>query len=53
MNSYRAAQCNLPKGTYAEAYFFVPSFPFADLRNLLPPSPNLKPFYISDQYGFL
>ena len=28
MNFYRAAQCNAPKGNYAEAYSFVPSFPF-------------------------
>ena len=28
MNSYRAAQCNAPKGNYAEAYSFIPSFPF-------------------------
>ena len=53
MNSYRAAQCNAPKGSFAEAYFFTPSFPFADIRNILPPSPKLRPFYIENQHGFL
>ena len=36
MNSYRAAQCNAPKGKYAEAYSFIPSFPFSDIREILP-----------------
>ncbi|MDA9171531.1 PIG-L family deacetylase, partial [Alphaproteobacteria bacterium] len=39
MNSYRSAQCNSPKGTYAEAYCFINSFPFSDIRNILPESP--------------
>ena len=26
MNSYRAAQCNMPKGSYAEAYYYKNSF---------------------------
>ena len=53
MNGYRAAQCNSPLGTYAEAYSFDPSFPFADIRNILPPSPQLRKFQISDVNGFL
>jgi LmbE family N-acetylglucosaminyl deacetylase len=53
MNSYRAAQCNAPKGSYAEAYSFFPSFPFSDIRNILPPSPKIRPFYIENKYGFL
>ena len=53
MNSYRAAQCNAPKGKYAEAYAFDPSFPFSDIREILPPSLKLKPFHIDDQHGFL
>ena len=53
MNSYRSAQCNLPKGSFAEAYCFTPSFPFSDIRNILPPSPKLRPFYIQKQHGFL
>ena len=53
MNGYRAAQCNSPIGTFAEAYCFDPSFPFSDIRNILPPSPKLRPFHISDVNGFL
>ena len=53
MNSYRAAQCNAPKGCFAEGYSFTHSFPFADIRNILPPSPKLRPFYIENQHGFL
>ena len=53
MNSYRAAQCNAPKGKYAEAYSFTSSFPFSDIRDLLPPSLKLRPFHIDSQNGFL
>ena len=53
MNSYRAAQCNAPKGNYAEAYSFTPSFPFLDIREVLPSSLKLRPFHINNQYGFL
>ena len=53
MNSYRAAQCNAPKGSFAEAYSFTHSFPFAEIRSILPPSPKLRPFYIENQQGFL
>ncbi len=53
MNSYRAAQCNAPKGHYAEAYSFTPSFPFADIREILPSALKLRPFHIEDQLGFL
>ena len=53
MNSYRAAQCNAPKGTYAEAYSFMPSFPFTDIREILPSSFKLRPFHIDNQNGFL
>ena len=53
MNSYRAAQCNSPKGCFAEGYSFTPSFPFSDIREILPPSPKLRSFYIEDQHGFL
>ena len=31
-NSFRAAQCNSPIGTFAEAYKFNKSFPFTDKR---------------------
>ena len=53
MNSYRAAQCNAPKGKYAEAYSFSPSFPFSDIRGILPPPLKLRPFHIDNQNGFL
>ncbi|MDB2478797.1 PIG-L family deacetylase [Alphaproteobacteria bacterium] len=53
MNSYRAAQCNAPKGIYAEAYSFIPSFPFSDIREILPAPLKLRPFYIENQHGFL
>ena len=53
MNSYRAAQCNAPQGKYAEAYSFSPSFPFTDIREILPPSLKIRPFHIDNQNGFL
>jgi LmbE family N-acetylglucosaminyl deacetylase len=53
MNSYRAAQCNAPKGKYAEAYAFEPSFPFLDIRDILPSSLRLRLFHIENQHGFL
>ena len=53
MNSYRAAQCNAPKGQYAEAYSFTSSFPFSDIREILPASIKLRPFHIENQHGFL
>ena len=53
MNSYRAGQCNAPKGNYAEAYSFIPSFPFLDIREILPAPLKLRPFHIENQYGFL
>ena len=53
MNSYRAAQCNAPKGHYAEAYNFIPSFPFSDIREMLPSPVKLRPFHIVNQHGFL
>ena len=53
MNSYRAAQCNAAKGKYAEAYSFEPSFPFIDIRHILPSPLKLRPFHIDVQNGFL
>ena len=53
MNSYRAAQCNAPIGFFAEAYSFTPSFPFSDIRNILPSPLELRPFHIENQHGFL
>ena len=53
MNSYRAAQCNAAKGKYAEAYSFEPSFPFTDIRHILPSPLKLRPFDIENHHGFL
>ena len=53
MNSYRAAQCNAPKGNYAEAYNFIPSFPFSDITKILPDSPKIYQFHIENINGFL
>ena len=41
--AFRAAQANAPEGTFAEAYRFEPSFPFVDIRALLPPAPKVRP----------
>ena len=48
MNRYRAAQCNAPEGHYAEAFRLDRRFPFSDIRELLPPAPKMRPFYIPD-----
>ena len=53
MNAYRSAQCNSPRGSYAEAYLFEPTFPFSDIRKILPESPNILPFHIDHINGFL
>ena len=53
MNSYRAAQCNSPLGTYAEAYMFEKSFPFSDIREILPSILTIRPFHIENSNGFL
>jgi N-acetylglucosamine malate deacetylase 1 len=45
MNRYRAAQCNAPRQNYAEAFRFEKTFPFSDIRNLLPAPPPYRPFY--------
>lgn len=41
-NRLRALQCNAPEG-YAEAFRFEPSYPFGDIRALLPPAPAVRP----------
>jgi LmbE family N-acetylglucosaminyl deacetylase len=42
-NAFRAGQCNAPENSFAEAYRFEPMFPFADIRDLLPPAPRVRP----------
>lgn len=48
LNRFRAAQCNMPKNNFVEAYRTSKRFPFADVRNLLPPPPKVRPFYKND-----
>lgn len=43
-NRFRSAQCYDPDG-YAEALRFVPRAPFADIRDLLPPAPLVRPVW--------
>jgi N-acetylglucosamine malate deacetylase 1 len=43
LNTFRAAQANMRAGGRAEAYHFEPTFPFADIRPLLPPAPIVRP----------
>ncbi|TIS08675.1 MAG: PIG-L family deacetylase, partial [Mesorhizobium sp.] len=40
-NAFRAGQCNGAPGALAEAFRFQPVFPFADIRELLPPAPRI------------
>ncbi|MDG4890252.1 MULTISPECIES: PIG-L deacetylase family protein [unclassified Mesorhizobium] len=42
-NAFRAGQCNGGPGALAEAFRFQPVFPFADIRELLPPAPRIRP----------
>ncbi|TRC95752.1 PIG-L family deacetylase [Mesorhizobium sp. WSM4303] len=42
-NAFRAGQCNAVPGSLAEAFRFEPTFPFADIRALLPPAPPVRP----------
>jgi LmbE family N-acetylglucosaminyl deacetylase len=42
-NEFRAGQCNSTPGSLAEAFRFEPTFPFADIRALLPAAPPVRP----------
>ena len=53
LNRFRAAQCNAPKGHYAEAYRSAARFPFSDIRAMIPPPPPYRPYYVSGAEGFL
>ena len=44
-NKFRAAQCNAGGESYAEVFRFEPSFPFVDLRHLLPSTMPIRPYY--------
>lgn len=41
--AFRAGECNAPATSRAEAFRFEPRFPFADIRSLLPPPPQVRP----------
>ena len=53
MNRFRSAQCNAPENNYAEAYRLNKSFPFSDIRRLLPQEPAYRPYYVKDSKNFL
>ncbi|MBZ9676444.1 PIG-L deacetylase family protein [Mesorhizobium sp. ES1-1] len=46
-NEFRAGQCNGVQGSLAEAFRFEPTFPFADVRALLPPAPPIRTVMVS------
>ncbi|RUX96032.1 MULTISPECIES: PIG-L deacetylase family protein [unclassified Mesorhizobium] len=46
-NLFRAGQCNGAQGSLAEAFRFEPTFPFADIRELLPPAPPIRKVMVS------
>lgn len=52
-NRFRAAQCNAPANHYAECYRAPRLFPFADIRDLLPPAPAYRPFYLKGSGGLI
>ena len=53
LNRFRSAQCNSPNNCYAEAFRHEKKFPFADIRNLLPPAPKVSPFYENNDKSFI
>lgn len=52
-NSFRSAQCNAKLGKYAEAFRHDKSFPFADVRSLLPNDPGINIFYRSSPHSLI
>ncbi|MER8753911.1 PIG-L family deacetylase [Mesorhizobium sp. M1050] len=46
-NLFRSGQCNGAQGSLAEAFRFEPLFPFADIRELLPPAPPIRSVMVS------
>ena len=53
MNRYRSAQCNIAEDNYAEAYRHQKTFPFSDVRNLLPSAPKISQFYRNKETSFI
>jgi len=52
-NRFRSAQCNAPEKNYAEVYRTSKTFPFTDLRNIIPNTPKIIKFYDNNSKGFL
>ena len=52
-NRFRSIQCNGQKDTYAEAYRFEASFPFSDIRDLLPKSPKIHATSLKKSGGLI
>ena len=52
-NSFRAAQCNAPEDFYAESYRINKTFPFSDIRSILPVTVQLRPFYSKESDGLI
>ena len=53
LNRFRSSQCNGPEGTYAEAYKMSRTFPFSDIRSLLPEAPRYRPYYTKNSDGLI
>lgn len=43
LSAFRASQANAPEGAHAEVFGFQPTFPFVDIRDLLPAPPAVRP----------
>ena len=52
-NSFRAAQCNLSIGNFAECYRYERRFPFSDLNNLLPNLISCIPYYKNEKNALI
>ena len=53
LNGFRSSQCNGPLNTYAEAYRTDKTFPFSDIRNLLPKAPPYRKYYTKESAGLI
>ncbi len=53
LNRFRSAQCNAPNGHYAESYRFEKTFPFSDIRQILPSPPVYKPYYKNHEHALI
>ena len=52
-NRFRSSQCNGPDSTFAECYRLSQTFPFVDIRSILPAQPKFRPFYSSKSVGLI